>query len=166
MWLSTQRPRVIPNIFVRFRDQKWASFGDQLHLRPMDPLLLKPEQVTGHAPGGRVERYIALPVGYGFNALTVNHVNGRLILGNGSYRAYCLMEAGIASFPAVVQRIGSIEELALACPPVSLTPEAYLTAPRPPLLADYFTPALVARFDRPRSVRQVKVAIGSELQDL
>lgn len=150
--------RVGPNAF------RFTSPSNDL--RPLEPVLLMPEQVTGHTVGGRVERYLALPIGYGINALSVVRVNGRLILSNGSHRAYTLMERGLTLVPAVIQIVGSLQELAVVCPPVSTASEPYLASPRPPMLRDYFNSALTRRFERSTSLRQVKAGFGAEIEDV
>lgn len=113
-----------------------------------------------------MERYLALPIGYGINALSVLKVNARLILSNGTHRAYTLMERGVTVVPAVIQVVGSLQELAVVCTPVSTAPEAYLASPQPPMLMDYFNSALTRRLERPTSLRQVKAGFGAEIEDV
>jgi hypothetical protein len=49
----------------------WPPSSD---LRVLEPVLLTPNQVVGHSPGGVVERYTMLPVGYGIDGLHVYHL--------------------------------------------------------------------------------------------
>ncbi len=163
--IGSSLPR--PPVKVMRVAQNGFSFSSLSNdLRQLDVVLLAPEQVTGRAASGPVSSYVAVPVGYGMNALCVYRVNGRLILGNGMHRAYALLKRGIKLVPAVVQDVTTLEELALVCPPVGANSGPYLSTPRPPLLKDFFNPSLTGAFERPSTVRQVKVVFGSEVIDI
>ena len=73
--------------------------------------LLDASRVTAPAPSGRAHTAVVLFVGYSVNALSVANVNGRLILNNGSHRAYALRSAGITRVPALVQAITREDQL-------------------------------------------------------
>ena len=57
--------------------------------------LLDASKISGYTPPGRARYAVVLYVGYGVNALSVISVNGRIVLNNGSNRAYALMASGI-----------------------------------------------------------------------
>jgi hypothetical protein len=105
-----------------------------------------------------------LYVGYGANALNVLSVNGRLILNNGSHRAYALKAAGFTHVPAVVQTLTRPDDLSI-CLQVQQKPDLYLTGPRPPMLVDYFDAAVHEIIPVPRKVRQIRTQFGVEQFD-
>jgi hypothetical protein len=127
--------------------------------------LVDASQVTGHIPMGRAQSAIVLYIGYGPNALSVVSTNGRLILSNGSHRAYALMAAGITHVPAVVQRATRDDELQLVVPRVLQEKQLYLDNPRPPMLKDYFSESLHAVVQAPPRHRQIRVQFGQEPMD-
>jgi hypothetical protein len=123
--------RVAQNAFV------FTSPSNDLRL--LEPVLLQPNQVVNYTPPGHAAGIIALVVGFGPNCMAVLRVGGRLILQNGSHRAYALRELGITHTPAVIQDVSRREELELfGIPALSEHTDDYLGAPRPPLLKDFF----------------------------
>src|SRR5205814_2126409 len=96
-------------------------------------------QVSGYAPQGPIAGLLAAVVGFGSNFLNALHVEGRLILNNGSHRSYAMREAGIRQVPCIVQTVSSRDELeAVANAEVHQKADLYLRSPRPPVLKDYF----------------------------
>jgi hypothetical protein len=126
--------------------------------------LVDASQVTGHTPMGRAQSAIVLFIGYGINALSVVSANGRLILSNGSHRAYALMAAGITQVPAVIQHATREDELQIV-PKVLQDKALYLTNPRPPMLKDYFSEPLHEVVYAPPRHRQIRVQFGQEPMD-
>jgi hypothetical protein len=101
---------------------------------------------------------VGLAVGFGSNFLSIISAYDRLILHNGSHRAYALRELGITHAPCVIQHIYSREELnVVAASAVNERPDVFLKQPRPPLLKDYFDPALRKIIPVVRRLRQVTV---------
>lgn len=133
-------------------------------VRLLEARLLDASQVTGHTTAGRPHSAVVLQVGYGVNALSVVTINGRMILNNGSHRAYALRAAGVTQVPAVVQTVTRQDELAMV-PQVLQNPETYLASQRPPMLKDYFDPALHEVIESPRRVRQVRLQFGVDHAD-
>jgi len=113
---------------------------------------------------GRPHSAVVLQVGYGVNALNVLSVGGRLILNNGSHRAYALRAAGLTHAPAVVQTVTREDQLNVI-PLVQQNRELYLAHPRPPMLKDYFNAELCEVIQAPRKLRQVRVQFGVEQLD-
>jgi hypothetical protein len=127
--------------------------------------LLEASRVDASAPnGGRAHSAVVLFVGYSVNALSVANVDGRLILANGSHRAYALRASGITRVPALVQRIIREDQLS-TIPQVQQNTQLYLQSPRPPLLRDYFNPALHEIVRVPRRLRQIRLPFGLEVSD-
>ncbi|HET8947524.1 MAG TPA: hypothetical protein VFQ07_11130 [Candidatus Polarisedimenticolia bacterium] len=150
---------------------EWAPAGDNRYvfvsrsndLRTLGLQALEPRHLRGIAPAGEVVGVIGMAVGFGSNFLSVIHAENRLLLHNGSHRAYALRRLGIKSVPCIVQHVSCRDELELiALPEVRRNPDLYLKDPRPPMLCDYFHPGLhtVLRV-RPR-LRQITVRIDVE----
>ena len=136
-------------------------------LRFLEPVLLEPGQVSGFTSTGRPSKVIGLAVGFGSNYLNALHVDGRLILNNGSHRAYALRELGVKEVPCIVQTVTRRDELELvASGDFQQAPDRYLKAPRPPLLKDYFDPKLRKIVLVQRKNRLVRVQIAVEQSDV
>ena len=136
-------------------------------LRFLEPVLLEPAQVSGFTSTGRPSKVIGLVVGFGSNYLNALHVDGRLILNNGSHRAYALRELGVKEVPCIVQTVTRRDELELVASGDFLqAPDRYLKAPRPPLLKDYFDPKLRKIVLVQRKNRLVRVQIAVEQSDV
>jgi len=136
-------------------------------LRFLEPVLLEPVQVSGFTSTGRPSKVIGLAVGFGSNYLNALHVDGRLILNNGSHRAYALRELGVKEVPCIVQTVTRRDELELvASGDFQQAPDRYLKAPRPPLLKDYFDPKLRKIVLVQRKNRLVRVQIAVEQSDV
>jgi hypothetical protein len=134
-------------------------------VRFLGAALLDASQITGYTPQGRAHSAVVLYIGYGVNALNVLKIGGRLILNNGSHRAYALMAAGIKTVPAVVQEAAREEDLGFA-PLVQQNRKLYLEHSRPPMLKDYFNNSLHQIVQVPRRSRQVRLQFGMEPQDV
>jgi hypothetical protein len=126
--------------------------------------LVDATQVTGYVPQGYATSAVVLFVGYGPNALSVVATNGRLILNNGSHRAYALRDAGFTHAWAVVQHATRPEDLSIL-PVVQQNPQPYIQSSRPPLLKDYFNSQLTKVVNVPSRAREVKVQFGFEALD-
>ena len=136
-------------------------------LRFLEPVLLEPGQVRGFTSTGRPSKVIGLAVGFGSNYLNALHVDGRLILNNGSHRAYALRDLGLTEVPCIVQTVTRRDELELvASGDFQRAPDRYLKAHRPPLLKDYFDPNLRKIVLVQRKNRLVRVQIAVEQSDV
>jgi hypothetical protein len=107
-------------------------------LRYLDTILLKKEQIQGYIPNGLVAGIVAIVVGFGTNYLSAVSVDNRLILNNGSHRAYALRDLGITHIPCVVQKVHNVDELELFGSNIISIVQRYHDNGRPPLLKDYF----------------------------
>jgi len=89
------------------------------------------------------------------------------VLHNGCHRAYALRELGVTHVPCVIQRVANRTELkAIATGTLRRKPDFYLKEPRPPVLKDFFDPALEKKVALPRTVRKVKVRFTTEMTDV
>ncbi len=134
--------------------------------RFLEPTLLADSQVAGYAPGGKMSHALALILGFGANFVSALRYRGRLILNNGSHRAFALRDRGVARMPCIIQEISRVEELKMICPVVAQDIPLYFGASRPPMLKDYFDGKLRKLVNVPKKNRQVKVTFGVETIDV
>src|SRR6266550_1443933 len=135
--------------------------------RFLEAALLKPAQVVGYAPQGPLVAVLGLMMGYGSNFLQTIHVENRLVLGNGSHRAFALRDLGVTRVPCIVQRVSRREELELVgSGDLQQNPDRYLEVARPPLLKDYFDPALRTVIPVARKHHVVRLSFGFEQGDI
>ncbi|PYV66458.1 MAG: hypothetical protein DMG96_42315 [Acidobacteria bacterium] len=135
--------------------------------RFLEAQILRPRNVQSFDSTGRPVAILGLAIGYGSNFLNVIYAENRLVLGNGSHRAYALRDLGINQIPCLIQRVTRREELDLvASGDFATTPDRYLKSPRPPMLRDYFDPALRKIVPVYRKNRVVRVQFGIEQTDI
>jgi hypothetical protein len=159
--LGQARP---PVTFGLAAQNAYSFVSESTDLRLLNVAVIEPGQIDGFIAQGHAERVVAIAVGYSSNALNVVQVNGRLILSNGSHRAYALRKAGFSRVPAVIQKVSHRDELDLF-PAVKQQADMYLVDPRPPLLKDYFDPELHTIIELPRRLRQVRISYGVEVTE-
>jgi len=151
--------RVAQNAFI------YVSPSSDLRFLEVTPL--SGTQVSGYSPQGPVSGIVALVVGFGSNFLNAIQAEERLVLNNGSHRAFALRDLGVTHVPCIVQRISRRDELEVVAPgDLSTKPDQYLREPRPPLLKDYFDPALRSILRVPRRHRQLKIMFAVESVDI
>jgi hypothetical protein len=151
-----------PAKWTRLDSSSYVFISASNDLRFLGATPLKPEDVPGHSRSGTLLGMIGLAVGFGSNFLNAIHIENRLILNNGSHRAYALRDLGITEVPCLVQHVSSRDELDLVGAPDDVTdePNDYLRAPRPPMFKDYFNPELRKVFASQRLHRQVRVSFS------
>jgi hypothetical protein len=156
----------IPPRWEVLADGAYDFFSPSNDLRFLEPVVLRPEQVLDYHPFGPVAAVVALMVGYGSNYLNAIAKDGRLVLHNGSHRAYALRELGLTHVPCVIQHARTEEELMrVAMGGLRRYPDVYLKEPRPPVLKDYFNPQLCQRVRLPHVLRHVQVRFTVEQVD-
>lgn len=145
----------------------WGFACESNDLRPLPPRVIEASAVD-ILVGGAAGYIVSAPVGFSANMLSAFHAEGRLVLGNGSHRAYALREAGITHVPCLIQLVSRRDELSAiaAGSDFAQNPDAYLTDPRPPLLRDYFDDALRVVAPVARKQRQVRIQISVEQVDV
>jgi len=156
--------RYDPPVHVQRNAQNvWTFISQSGDFRPLEPIFIDPAQVEGLSLSGAASGIAGLVVGYGSNFLNAIRVDGRLVLNNGSHRAFTLREAGVTHAPCLIQNVSRRDELEVVGQgELTEEPDRYLTAPRPPVLRDYFDPQLRMLVHVPRKLRQVRVAINFE----
>ncbi|MEW6302832.1 MAG: hypothetical protein AB1705_05130 [Verrucomicrobiota bacterium] len=145
---------------------KWAKVHNDTYvfmspsndLRFLGTMPLKSEHIANYPPPGSVVGVVGIAVGFGSNFLNAIHAEGRVILNNGSHRAYALRDLGVTHVPAIIQHVSSRDELELvASDEVQRNPDAYLKHARPSMLKDYFDPFLRTITPVHRRTRQITV---------
>ena len=152
-----------PVRWARVHRDRYVFISPSNDLRVLTTLPLEWQQLRDVAPPGDVVGMVALAVGFGANFLNAILCEGRLLLDNGSHRAYALRQLGVTHVPCIVQHVASREELkVVAAAEVRADPDTYLTHRRPPMLKDYCDPSLVDVFDAYRRLREVTVRFEIE----
>jgi len=147
-----------PAKWSRLDDDSYIFISSSNDLRFLGALPLRPEHVQGYPHPGALLGVVGLAVGFGSNFLNAVYAEGRLILHNGSHRAYALRELGLTHVPCLVQHVATRDELGVVGPSdVRADPNYFLKSPRPPMLKDYFNPKLRKVMPAHRVHRQVKV---------
>lgn len=160
--LVSDQPRP-PVTWGRTGDGRYVFMSPSNDLRYLGPMSMKPRHIRGIPPPGDVVGVIGMAVGFGSNLLSAIHVENRLILHNGSHRAYALRKIGIKNVPCIVQHVSSRDELEIVgASEVRRHPERYLEDPRPSMFADYFNPGLHTVMRVQPRLRQITVKVNVE----
>ena len=115
------------------------------------------------APGGNLVGIVGASVGFGSNFMNAIYAEQRLILNNGSHRAFALRQMGVTHVPCIVQHVSSRDELeVVGSTALRRDPDLYLKHPRPPMLTDYFNPQLRMVLPVHRRLRQITVRLEVE----
>jgi hypothetical protein len=149
---------------------KWSKHGDKFifvspsnDLRFLGAMSLKPGNIADYPLPGDLVSVVGLALGFGSNFLNAAYTNKRLILHNGSHRAYALREMGVTHVPCIIEHVSSAEELeVVVSSEVRDKPDLYLRHPRPPMLRDYFNPRLRKVMPVHRQLRQITVKFEVE----
>ena len=155
--LLHDHPRA-PVKWSRVRGNRFVFMSPSNDLRFLGAMKLKPGNIRDYPPPGNLMGVIGLAVGFGSNFLNAIYAEKRLILNNGSHRAYALRQMGVTHVPCIVQHVSSREKLdVVAASAITDRPEYYLNHPRPSMLKDYFDPRLHKVMPVHRRMRQVTV---------
>lgn len=161
------RDKAPPPVKMTRIGQAGFSFtSPSMDFRPLDVTVLSPAQVHGFEVGGALNSIVGVALGYGSNLLQATRFKGRIILGNGSHRAYALYEAGKRRVPCLVQEATLEEEVKMVFPQIANSLGTYFDVSRPPMLKDYFEPKLTRVVHVPRKNRQVRILLQVEQSDI
>jgi hypothetical protein len=132
-------------------------------MRYLGTMRLQPGNITDCAPPGALAGVLGLAVGFGSNFLNAIYSENRLILTNGSHRAYALRKLGVTHVPCIIQHVSLREKLeVVADSAVVDNPDYYLKNSRPPMVRDYFNPKLRKVMPVHRQLRQVSIKFEVE----
>jgi len=147
-----------PVKWSRVNSQTYTFISPSNDLRFLGAMPLEGGELKDCPQWGDVVSYLGLAVGFGSNFMNTIHVENRLILNNGSHRAYALRKMGVTHVPCIVQHLPSREALeVVASREISEEMDLYLSHPRPPLLKDYFNPQLHKVLPFRRCLQQITV---------
>lgn len=150
-----------PNVTVQARamgSKRFVFRADSTDFRFHQAALLRPDQLNDFASFGPVSGAVGLVVGFGSNFLNVIKVGNRLLLHNGYHRACALRSLGVTYAPCIIQAVATQDELEVtAKDTVTKNPDFYFKSVRPPLLKDYFDPAIRKVLPVHKHVRIVEV---------
>jgi hypothetical protein len=149
-----------PAKWSRVHHDKFVFVSASNDLRFLDTMALQPGNIKDYPPPGDILGIMGIAVGFGSNFMNAVYAENRLVLNNGSHRAYALRKIGLTHAPCIVQHVSSRDELDLvASSDVRRAPDFYLTNPRPSMLRDYFDPRIHKVVQVNRRLRQITVSI-------
>jgi hypothetical protein len=151
-----------PARWTRVHGDRFIFVSPSNDLRFLGTMPLEPNEVAAPAPGDLLA-VVGVAVGFGSNFMNAVYAENRLILNNGSHRAFLLRKLGFTHAPCIVQHVQSRHELELvASSDVRQAPDLFLKHPRPMMLRDYFNPAVHQVMTVHRRFRQVIVKFEIE----
>lgn len=147
-----------PVKWARMHQDGFVFVSPSNDLRFLGSMALQPRHIKDYPPPGNVVGVVGLAVGFGSNFLNAVCAENRVILNNGSHRAYALREMGFTHVPCIVQHAATREQLeVVACSDIRHDADFFLKHPRPSMLRDYFHPQLRKVMPVNRRLHQVTV---------
>lgn len=160
--LSYDHPRP-PAKWCRVRGDRFVFVSPSNDIRFLGHMSLKPRHIKDYPHPGALVGVVGLAVGFGSNFLNAFYAENRLILNNGSHRAYALRDMGFTHVPCIVQHVSSRDQLdVVAASAVADDPDCFLKGPRPAMLKDYFNPKLRKIMPVHRRLKQITVKFEVE----
>ena len=151
-----------PVRWAKMHGDKYVFMSPSNDMRFLGPVPLEAGNITGCELPGSVVGVVGLAVGFGSNFMNAVRVGNRIVLNNGTHRAYALRRMGIEYAPCIVQHCASREELdAIGSSDIHKGEALYLDHPRPPMLRDYFDARLHMVMPVRRRLRQVTVTFST-----
>jgi len=146
---------------------KFVFVSPSNDLRFLGIMSLKSRDIPDTPHPGVLVGVVGIAVGFGSNFLNAVYAERRLILRNGSHRAYLLRKRGITRVPCIIQHASSREELeVVGSSALQRDPDLYLSSPRPPMLRDYFDPALHKVMTVQQRLHQVTVGFDADESEI
>ena len=147
-----------PVKWSRVHGNKFVFMSPSNDMRFLGSMKLQADNIQDYPPPGNLAGVVGLAVGFGSNFMNAICAERRLILNNGSHRAYALRKMGVTHVPCIVQHVSSREKLdVVAASKVVDNLDYYLKHPRPSMLRDYFNPKLHRVMPVHRQLRQITV---------
>jgi hypothetical protein len=152
-----------PAKWARLNDNSFVFVSPSCDMRFLRVMPLEARHIQGYPHPGALVGVVGLGVGFGSNFLNALRAENRLILNNGSHRAYALRDMGFTHVPCVVQHVSNRDELdVVAASAIRRDPDQFFKHPRPSMLKDYFNPALRKIMPSHRRLRQITVKFEIE----
>lgn len=125
---------------VRFSqsDGDYTFASESNDLRFLDVTTVEPAAIANYEPFGSASHALVIYLGFSDNVISGTRLGKRIILTNGSHRAYLLRELGFRYVPCLLTDAsdGDMSDVLLPAAVKQDRPR-YLQAPRPPLFKDY-----------------------------
>lgn len=158
---------MVPYRYGYVGENTFVFISESNDIRFLDSVVLRPEQIGSYQTSGPIASVVGLVVGYGSNYLNAISAEGRMVLNNGSHRAYALRDSGVTHVPCVIQKVATRDELGVvAAGALRRDPDLYLKQSRPPVLKDYFNPRLCRIVCLPPTARHVRIRFTTETFDV
>ncbi|MFC6838767.1 hypothetical protein [Xanthomonas theicola] len=125
---------------VRFTqsDGEYTFASESNDLRFLDVTTVEPTAIANYEPFGSASHAIVIYLGFSDNVISATRFGKRIILTNGSHRAYALRELGLRYVPCLLTDASNEDTSDFLLPAaVKQDRQFYLRAPRPPLFKDY-----------------------------
>ena len=152
-----------PVKWSRVHHDRFVFMSPSNDLRFLGAVPLQRDQIKDYPARGKFVGLVGIAVGLGSNFLNAIYAENRLVLNNGSHRAYTLRRLGVTHVPCIIQHCASRDEVdAVAATEVRKNADVYLKHPRPSMLKDYFDPELHVVMPVYRRLRQVTVRFEIE----
>jgi len=150
-----------PVKWSRMRRNSYVFMSPSNDLRFLGARPLNPADIVTSSPN--LVGMVGLAVGFGSNFMNAIYAENRLILNNGSHRAYTLRKMGITHVPCIIQHLGSWDQLdVIASTEVAESPDFFLKNARPSMLKDYFDPRLHKVIPVHKRLQQITVRFEVE----
>ena len=152
-----------PVKWMRQQRNRWVFVSPSNDLRFLSAMPLQANNIVDYPPPGSMAGVLGLAVGFGSNFMNALLIENRLILNNGSHRAYTLRKMGLTHAPCIVQHVSRIDEVdVVASSEITRHRNHFLKEPRPPMLVDYFNPKLHTVIPVHRRLRQITLKFEVE----
>ena len=100
-----------PARWSRLNNGSFVFVSRSCDMRFLKAMAQVERHIEGYTHPGALVGVVGLAVGFGTNFLNAIRAENRLILNNGSYRAYALRDMGFTHGPCVVQHVSTRDEL-------------------------------------------------------
>jgi hypothetical protein len=152
-----------PAKWSRVHHDQFVFVSPSNDLRFLEALSLRSNDLGQQPQPGNLLGIAGVAIGFGSNFLNAVYTENRLVLNNGSHRAFVLRRIGLTHVPCIVQHVSTRDELELvASSDVRHNPDFFLKHPRPSMLKDYFNPRLYTVMPVERRLRQIRVRFEIE----
>ncbi|HCL3339806.1 hypothetical protein FA158_11295 [Pseudomonas aeruginosa] len=135
---ASQGASAQPAVHYSPADGDYAFSSKSNDLRFLDVTVIDPSVIAHYEPFGAASYAIVVYLGFSDNVVSATRVGKRLILTNGSHRAYLLRSLGIRYIPCLVTDASASDISDILLPSaIKQDQELYLRSARPPLFKDY-----------------------------
>jgi hypothetical protein len=136
---SCSGARSYPAVRSLQSDGGYVFSSESNDLRFLDVVTVEPAAIQNYDPFGSASHAIVIYLGFSDNLISATRAGKRIVLTNGSHRAYVLRELGFSHVPCLLTDASDGDAADFLLPvDVKQDRQFYLHAPRPPLFKDYF----------------------------